>query len=158
MPPLAMATPARKAKLDSRTTRCASVLVLCCALCAPLSAQSAITLHFVDNRINSVQVSPPPPPTWTTLDDLLTQLESEATSLQEYLTALSSKLAEAQQAQAALSSSLVQSELALTYSKQSLARATTEATAIARERDLWRFGTFAAVLAGIASSVYFAIR
>lgn len=141
-----------------RINKCAFALALCCALCAPLSAQSSLTLHFVDNRINSVQVSPPPPPTWTTLDELLNQLESEATSLESYLTALSSKLAEAQQAQAALSSSLVQSELALTYSRQSLAKATTEATAIARERDLWRFGTFAAVIAGIASSVYFASR
>ncbi len=41
---------------------------------------------------------------------------------------------------------------------QSLAKATSEAQAVTRERDLWKFGTFAAVLAGLAGTVYFAIR
>lgn len=145
-------------------------LLLSLALCASSWAQALPSPSSSPATPVSAPTSTAPEVSWQTLDELLTMLESEATSLENYLrkleaslmqaaqdsASLSAKLAQAQIAQAELSRSLALSEASLTASATSLHSAQTRADSLSRSRNLWRAlaivggaGTIAAVTWGL---------
>jgi len=90
---------------------------------------------------------------WTTLDNLLAQLEIEASSLSETSLKLLSRLEVSETRAAELSLSLEQSELSLTACAESLSRATQDLRRRKFEAALWRVGALSGALGVVGALV-----
>jgi len=109
---------------------------------------------------------------WQTLDQLLQQLDSEATTLADNSKALEVKLAQALinlknlqgwleasvTAQNELKSSLALSEASLKASAQSLKEVQAQTAALNRSRNAWKLACIVVGAAGIGGTVYFILH
>jgi septal ring factor EnvC (AmiA/AmiB activator) len=138
------------------------LLLACFASClSPAYSQETIT--YVNNL--NEQAS-----NWQTLDDLLTQLESESQNLSDSSKILEAKLAKAlqdlrtaygwlemsQATQTELAHSLEQSEQSLIALNLSLSEATRQGATLRREANAWKLATIIVGAIGVGASVYFA--